>query len=310
MTLAYGARPDRRRAAQVRPRGLAAARRDVPLHVDVLGADPDADDLQPPRRRARPLRPVVDAHHDRQRRPWSMALKQHYLDVFPPESLFEVYGSTELSVNTILLPADQLRKPGSCGKELPMVEIRLYDDDGNVVTGVGRRPPASCSCAAAGVRRLLQAVRQVRRGPSRRLPDRRRHRLPRRRGFLYICDRKRDMIISGGVNIYPAEIEAALELHPDIYEAAVFGIPSDEWGEAGARRRRRPARLGARRVRDEAVSSTMPASTSPGSRCRARSAGWTSCPRPAAARSSSASCGRRIGTAASRGLTSSKSRDG
>ncbi len=69
--------------------------------------------------------------------PWSMALKRRYLEVFPPDSLFEVYGSTELSVNTILLPADQLRKPGSCGKELPMVEIRLYDDDGNIVTGVG-----------------------------------------------------------------------------------------------------------------------------------------------------------------------------
>src|SRR4029078_7350952 len=50
-------------------------------------------------------------------------------------------------------------------------------------------------------------------------------------GFLYICDRKKDMIISGGMNIYPAEIEAALEAHPDIYEAAVFGIPSEEWGE-------------------------------------------------------------------------------
>ena len=50
-------------------------------------------------------------------------------------------------------------------------------------------------------------------------------------GFLYICDRKKDMIISGGMNIYPAEIEAALEQHPDIYEAAVFGIPSEDWGE-------------------------------------------------------------------------------
>ena len=50
-------------------------------------------------------------------------------------------------------------------------------------------------------------------------------------GYLYICDRKKDMIISGGMNIYPAEIEAALEAHPDIYEAAVFGIPSEEWGE-------------------------------------------------------------------------------
>ncbi|MFM8712441.1 MAG: class I adenylate-forming enzyme family protein, partial [Actinomycetota bacterium] len=51
-------------------------------------------------------------------------------------------------------------------------------------------------------------------------------------GYLYICDRKKDMIISGGMNIYPAEIEAALELHADIYEAAVFGIPSEEWGES------------------------------------------------------------------------------
>jgi fatty-acyl-CoA synthase/long-chain acyl-CoA synthetase len=51
-------------------------------------------------------------------------------------------------------------------------------------------------------------------------------------GFIYICDRKKDMIISGGMNIYPAEIEAALESHPDIYEAAVFGIPNEEWGES------------------------------------------------------------------------------
>ena len=50
-------------------------------------------------------------------------------------------------------------------------------------------------------------------------------------GYLYICDRKTDMIISGGMNIYPAEIEAALEQHPEIFDVAVFGIPSDEWGE-------------------------------------------------------------------------------
>ena len=51
-------------------------------------------------------------------------------------------------------------------------------------------------------------------------------------GYVYICDRKKDMIISGGMNIYPAEIEAALEAHPDVLEAAVFGIPSEEWGES------------------------------------------------------------------------------
>jgi fatty-acyl-CoA synthase/long-chain acyl-CoA synthetase len=50
-------------------------------------------------------------------------------------------------------------------------------------------------------------------------------------GFYYICDRKNDMIISGGMNIYPAEIEAALDRHPDVLDVAVFGIPSEEWGE-------------------------------------------------------------------------------
>jgi acyl-CoA synthetase (AMP-forming)/AMP-acid ligase II len=50
-------------------------------------------------------------------------------------------------------------------------------------------------------------------------------------GYVYICDRKKDMIISGGVNIYPAEIEAVLHAHPDVLDVAVFGIPDDEWGE-------------------------------------------------------------------------------
>ncbi len=51
-------------------------------------------------------------------------------------------------------------------------------------------------------------------------------------GFYYICDRKKDMIISGGMNIYPAEIEAALEAHADILDVAVFGVPNEIWGES------------------------------------------------------------------------------
>ena len=165
--------------------------------------------------------------------PWSMALKRRYLDVFPPESLFEVYGSTELSINTILLPADQLRKPGSCGKELPRVEIRLYDDDGNIVTGVGPQATGELYVRSGSVfddyYKQSDKYAEDHRDGFQTVGD-----IAYRddEGYLYICDRKRDMVISGGVNIYPAEIEAALELHPDIYEAAVFGIPSDEWGEA------------------------------------------------------------------------------
>ena len=50
-------------------------------------------------------------------------------------------------------------------------------------------------------------------------------------GFLFLCDRKSDMIISGGANIYPAEIEAEIIMHPKVADVAVFGIPDDEWGE-------------------------------------------------------------------------------
>ena len=164
--------------------------------------------------------------------PWSVALKHRYLEVFRPDSLFEVYGSTELSINTILLPTDQLRKPGSCGKELPMVEIRLYDDDGNIVTGVGPEATGELYVRSGSV--FDDYYKQ----PDKYADD---HRdgfqtvgdiaYRDEEGYFYICDRKRDMIISAGVNIYPAEVEAALELHPEIYEAAVFGIPSEEWGE-------------------------------------------------------------------------------
>ncbi len=165
--------------------------------------------------------------------PWSFTLKQQYLADFPQDSLFEVYGSTELGVNTILRPEDQLRKPGSCGKAAPLVDVRLYDDDGNMVTGTGPGATGELFVRSPSVfadyykqhdkfeedhRDGFQTV-----GDIAYLDD---------EGFIFICDRKKDMIISGGMNIYPAEIESALEQHPDVYEAAVFGIPSEEWGES------------------------------------------------------------------------------
>jgi fatty-acyl-CoA synthase/long-chain acyl-CoA synthetase len=165
--------------------------------------------------------------------PWSFALKQMYLADFADDSLWEVYGSTELGVNCILEPVDQLRKPGSCGKAAPGVEIRLFDENGKEVKGVGPDAAGELFVRSASVfadyykqhdkfledqRNGYQTVGDI----AYRDAD----------GYFYICDRKKDMIISGGMNIYPAEIESALESHPDIYEAAVFGIPSEEWGES------------------------------------------------------------------------------
>lgn len=164
--------------------------------------------------------------------PWSFALKEAYVQDFPPESLWEVYGSTELGVSTVLAPPDQMRKPGSCGLPAPMVEVALFDDDGELVTEVGS--PGELFVRAGTVLDTYYKAHEkyeadTREGGWHTVGD-----IAYRdeEGFLYICDRKKDMIISGGMNIYPAEIEAALERHPDVYEVAVIGVPSEEWGES------------------------------------------------------------------------------
>jgi acyl-CoA synthetase (AMP-forming)/AMP-acid ligase II len=165
--------------------------------------------------------------------PWSFALKRQYLADFPADSLWEVYGSTELGVDCILEPKDQLRKPGSCGKPAPGVQIRLFDDAGGEVTGTGPGHPGELYVRSTVVfdeyYKQKDSYDSARRGDFHTVGD-----IAYRddEGYIYICDRKTDMIISGGMNIYPAEIEAVLEQHPAVYEAAVFGIPSAEWGEA------------------------------------------------------------------------------
>jgi acyl-CoA synthetase (AMP-forming)/AMP-acid ligase II len=164
--------------------------------------------------------------------PWSFALKQAYLADFPADSLWEIYGSTELGVNCLLEPKDQLRKPGSCGKPAPMTEVLLLDADGNEVTGTGPDHPGELFVRSAQIfneyYKQPDSYEKAKHGDYHTVGD-----IAYRdeEGFIYICDRKNDMIISGGMNIYPAEIEAALEQHPKIYDVAVFGIPSEEWGE-------------------------------------------------------------------------------
>ena len=113
-----------------------------------------------------------------------------------------------------------------------MVEIRLCDELGDIVEGTG--PDATgevyvrSTAVFADYYKQHDKFEEDHRDGFQTVGD-----IAYRddEGFLYICDRKKDMIISGGMNIYPAEIEGALEGHPDIYEAAVFGIPSDDWGE-------------------------------------------------------------------------------
>lgn len=163
--------------------------------------------------------------------PWSYALKMAYLERFPKDSLYEVYGSTELGVNTVLMPEDQVERKGSCGKPAPGVEISLFDDDGNEVTEP--HVPGEVFVRSASVfstyHKAEEKYEEERRGDMHTVGD---VAYFDEDGFYYICDRKKDMIISGGVNIYPAEIESTLEHCDDILDVAVFGVPSEEWGES------------------------------------------------------------------------------
>ncbi len=161
--------------------------------------------------------------------PCPMSVKEAVVAYFGP-ALYEFYGSSELGINTVLRPEDVLRKPGSCGRAAPGKEIALLDDD-------GRRVPAGepGELYVKWFPGILdeyykdpEATARLRRGEWYSVGD---VAYVDDDGFYYICDRKRDMIISAGVNIYPAEVEDVLHRHPDIQDVAVFGVPDEEWGE-------------------------------------------------------------------------------
>ncbi len=164
--------------------------------------------------------------------PVPFALKKQWIDTFGEGHLFEVYGSTELGVDTIIKPSDQLRKPGSCGQTYGGIEIRLIREDGNEAP-IGE-PGVMWIRSPAVFDEYYKAPDKTDETKLEDDPDWRTVGDIAYRddeGFYYICDRRSDMIISGGMNIYPAEIEAVLHSHPAVMDAGVFGIPSEEWGE-------------------------------------------------------------------------------
>ena len=114
--------------------------------------------------------------------PWPFELKKKYVERVNDWSLFEVYGSTELGVNTMLLPGDQMRKPGSCGKPIPGVTIELVDDEGNVVT-TPMEPGEVFIQSDATFATYYKDPDKYEAVQARRLPVGRRHRLLGRRGL-------------------------------------------------------------------------------------------------------------------------------
>ena len=147
--------------------------------------------------------------------------------------IYEYYGSTELGLVTQATPADALAKPGSVGRVWPERQVRILDDEGRPL------PPGQEGEVYMSIAMLTDFTYNRR--------DDARAEIERdgfltngdvgyldEDGYLFLCDRKRDMVISGGVNIYPAEIEAVLATMPGVADCAVFGIPDEQYGEAVA----------------------------------------------------------------------------
>ena len=163
--------------------------------------------------------------------PCPQNLKEAANDFFG-DALFEFYGSTELGLNTVLRPEDVKAKPGSCGKVMPGMEMATFDDDGNRLSPgeegelFVRRYEGMFDEYYKNEEATREAQREggewVSVGDVGHIDE---------DDFVFIGDRKKDMIISAGTNIYPAEVEDALHRLEGIEDVAVFGVPDEEYGE-------------------------------------------------------------------------------
>lgn len=162
--------------------------------------------------------------------PVPYALKEWILNYFGEDCLTEGYGSTETGMVTRLPSNMQRKKPGSSGLPFKHVYIEIRGANGSIL------PPRTPG--EIWVRTPMTFAGYLNDGElkSDTLDEKGFFRVGDvgyldEDGYLYITDRAKDLIISGGVNIYPAEIEAVLIKHPDVFDVAVIGIPDDEFGE-------------------------------------------------------------------------------
>ena len=159
-------------------------------------------------------------------------VKRAWLELFP-HGFIELFGSTE-GVATTLEPEEAMANIRSVGKPAPGAEIVILGGDDQPVAageageiagrtrwmmdGYWRRPDATAEATWIDA----QGRPWLRTGDIGRLDE---------HGYLFVFDRKKDMIVSGGQNIFPADIEAVLQTHPDVFECAVIGVPDAKWGE-------------------------------------------------------------------------------
>ncbi|MBW2697028.1 MAG: AMP-binding protein, partial [Deltaproteobacteria bacterium] len=144
------------------------------------------------------------------------------------ESIYEYYAATE-GGGTLVTPEEWKKFPGTVGKAWANADIKIYDDQENEL-GPGQVGTVYMLLGQADFeyKDAKQKTKDNRIGSYFTVGD---IGELNDEGYLFLRDRKTDMIISGGANIYPAEIEAELIQHPKIADVAVFGIPNDDWGE-------------------------------------------------------------------------------
>jgi long-chain acyl-CoA synthetase len=145
------------------------------------------------------------------------------------DSIFEYYAATE-GGGTLVVPQEWRKFPGTVGKAWPGAEIKIFDDAEQEVAVVGQQGTVYMRLGQADFEyhKDKEKTRKNRIGNYFTVGD---VGYLNDEGYLFLCDRKIDMIISGGANIYPAEIENVLLTHPKIADVAVFGIPNADWGE-------------------------------------------------------------------------------
>jgi len=166
-----------------------------------------------------------------------LGVKERLVKALPQLRIFSYFGMTEAGVLTCLFPEEQFTHPASLGRPIPGVEVRLTRDDGTeaataevgemwartgrpgtliTMRGYFNRPEANSEAIVDGWLRTGDLARFD--------AD----------GYLYIVDRKKDMVLSGGMNIYSKEVEGALLTHPAVRDAAIVGVPDEIYGEAVA----------------------------------------------------------------------------
>jgi long-chain acyl-CoA synthetase len=161
--------------------------------------------------------------------PCPVPVKRKIIEVFPPGSIWEYYGASE-GMASVISPEEWLSKPGSVGRPFPGLSVRILDEEGTDLPPgeVGAIYISSFSHLRFGYHNDPEKTDSAWRDDFFTVGD---LGWLDEDGYLFLADRRTDLIISGGVNIYPAEVETALAEDPDVVDAAVFGLPDERMGQ-------------------------------------------------------------------------------